>query len=488
MATERVLKFIYILCLTMYVYCFSKTDENDPWFEYEGARYYFSDGLEPYVNWNGAIEKCSSYGANMVAYGDKIEMGMLYSQISETTWVKRSSGNPGYCYVFLHSEGSGEEDGVYHFDAIGDNRRFFIGFRSCDDKLPFICKKGNFTGFKKEVVKTFDRLDHRTYQCDVTNLFYRGQCLVTVETPLPFDEANQMCSSNGGSLMEIINDVDYTLLDYELQARNVTGDVWVGLSNRVIRNETTKKEDIKKYAFPWFKNCNVYSGGRLHSKPCQSRQPFVCRLPVEEMYNSTNQTVPFRHHHHTHHHCPGLQIRYLDHCYKIHSEHYYSWHHAKDYCKKHKMGLMIIHSYEEFQFVRTHLGNISNIWVGMYTTKTGQLESLDHNTWNLTAESADSNDNHTRECVAFNHVSAMLQFKSCKVKMNFVCTGKHKDRHHDEKYHEKTHMFVAAIVGGVLAAVVVVGLLVVIGYKRRNTLLAGRLYIHSRFRNHSVDE
>ncbi|XP_059173663.1 uncharacterized protein LOC131954149 [Physella acuta] len=469
MSTERLLRFIFMYS-SLSLACSS--DDNFKWFDVMGE-HYFTDVHQPHVTFREAIEICSSHGGSVVEHSDKENMVIISDYISIPMWAKYPGSR---CSVFEHTDGS-----AFMYDY-SDDSEFILRIvpMKCQEQFPFVCKKGIVPRFNQsiaEVLNSLDNLDQRTYKCDVMNLFYRGDCLVTIETPLPYDAASKVCSSAGGFMMQASDNVDYTLLDYELEARNFTGEIWVEISSLLDKEITDETYDWSPFSFN--QECKSYSKGSVKRTSCDSSLPFVCRIPVKEMYNSTNQTDHLRHHHHTHHKCPGHQIRYLDRCYKIHSEHYYSWHHAKDYCKKHKMGLMIIHSYEEFQFVRTHIGNISNIWVGLYTTKTGQLKSLDHHSWNLTmelAEVSDVNETHTRECGAFDNVKGQLSFHDCKLKWNFICTGKLR-----EKHHEKKNMLIVAIVGGVLATAIIVGLLAVIVYKRRRTILTGRLYINSRF-------
>ncbi|XP_059173666.1 uncharacterized protein LOC131954152 [Physella acuta] len=412
-------KFMATLCAVDY-----RCEKN--WVQDQHLCYYFSKNYEPYANWEEANSTCGRYGAFLFEGFQEETLEFVKDFVSSDVWVYLYTNHPLMCatlapqsrqspwgYNYISSNYHGYHDTKPTLEIHMDT--------NCQRKLPFICKKYVQLHEKNALFNgsLAESITNLTQQCDVMSLFYLGQCLVAVNVPLANPDAETVCASKGGTLMPDKRDV--MLLNYELELKNITGDVWIKHDGEIMSSFDYMM--MKMFKSRRMQLCtSLFNGTKNNHEECWKKLPFVCLLPIEKS-NVTIVTEQYQQPDHPHHKCPEHEIKHRDSCYMVQSDHVYSWHDAIKHCKKLGMGLLNVKSYEEFKFVKKHVGNMSEIWIGLYMSPSGQLKSLDHQDWNLTMNLTAMNDTNTNQCIAFNNVLGKLEVKDCKEKMYTVCHG-----------------------------------------------------------------
>lgn len=374
------------------------TEQSEPWVFYRGAEYLLAK--QPF-SWDAVSLACQMMGSYLLSIHSREELHFIKERL------RRYSLGPTEWWIGLTFGQSGSEARWTDGTEI-EFQNWSEGVLRIGNKITGMCATvSSFTGkwsvsqcsdlhgyvCKRRTVSVLEtpREQHYVGACPEKWLYFGHKCLLLHLPEVPEDgktwsDAESICSSFGGTLVAIENEIEQAYITMLLQGSSV--GVWIGLKNDDTMAWTSGKavtytnwspveprshltEDDWLHRFDpepeplcivMSNNHNFHLTGKWYDEKCStSGYGFVCQKPQDTTKPPT----------HSYRHPLSEKVEYRDHSYKVvHGN--MSWYDAMQLCsEKHSDLVSITDAYHQ-AFLTVLVNRLgAPHWIGLYSQDSG---------------------------------------------------------------------------------------------------------------------
>lgn len=372
------------------------TEQSEPWVFYRGAEYLLAK--QPF-SWDAVSLACQMMGAYLLSIHSREELHFIKERLRRFSlgptdwWIGLSIGQPGIearwtdgtDILFQNWAG-----GISNAGSRKDRMCFSMSSSSgkwspskCSDLHGYVCKRRTVS-----VVET-PREPHYIGACPEKWLYFGHKCLLLHLPDIPEDgktwtDAESICSSFGGTLVAIENEIEQAYITMFLQGSFV--GVWIGLQNDDTTTWTSGKTVTYTNWSPvepeshlledqWLdgyapeplctvmsNNHNFHLTGKWYDEKCSMPgYGFVCQKPQDTSKPPT----------HSYRQPVSDNVEYRSHNYKVVPGNM-SWYDAMHFCKEKHSDLVSITDAYHQAFLTVLVNRLAAPhWIGLYSQDSG---------------------------------------------------------------------------------------------------------------------
>ncbi|XP_072321542.1 secretory phospholipase A2 receptor [Eucyclogobius newberryi] len=375
------------------------TEQSEPWVFFRGAEYLLAK--QPF-NWDAVSLACQMMGSYLLSIHSREELHFIkerlrrYSLGPTEWWIGLSIGPPGTETRWTDGtelEFQNWSEGILHVQITGmcvtvSSSTGKWSVSQCSDLHGYVCKRRTLS-----VLET-PREPHYIGACPDKWLYYGHKCLLLHLPEVPEDgktwtDAESICSSFGGTLVAIENEIEQAYITMLLQGSSV--GVWIGLQNDDTSAWTSgkavtytnwspvePKSHLTINEYEWLhgfepeleplcvvmsNNHNFHLTGKWYDEKCStSGYGFVCQKPQDTSKHPTHSYRPPSAHE---------KIEYRDHNYRVLSGNM-SWYEAMQSCSESGSELVSVTDPYHQAFLTVLVNRlVAPHWIGLYSRDSG---------------------------------------------------------------------------------------------------------------------
>ncbi|KAM6451461.1 macrophage mannose receptor 1-like isoform 1-T1 [Liasis olivaceus] len=258
---------------------------------------------EAALTWFQASKSCQQQGANLFGITEiheQMYLTGLTSSLSSALWFGLNSldfnsgwqWSGGYPFRYLNwAPGSPSPEPGKICGAINPGKAAKWESLECDQKLGYICKKGNATLNNFIIPSASDIL----VECPEGWIFYMGWCYKIRRQTASWQDASTLCRKEGGDLASIHNVEEYSFI-VSLLGYRPSDELWIGLNDLKIQMFFEWSDGSPVTYTKWLhgkpthtsngqEDCVVMKGkdGYWADQPCDMKYGYICKnKPLKE--------------------------------------------------------------------------------------------------------------------------------------------------------------------------------------------------------------
>ncbi|XP_070582573.1 macrophage mannose receptor 1-like [Erythrolamprus reginae] len=286
-----------------YGFCPMNSNEEDFWTKDPVTSSKYQINSESALTWFQASKSCQQQGANLLGITEVHEqmyLTGLTSTLSTALWfglnnLDFNSGwqwSGGYPFRYLNwAPGSPSPEPGKICGALNPSKAAKWENLECDNKLGYICKKGNAT-LNNFIIPSGSNI---LADCPEGWIFYAGQCYRIHRQTTSWQDASSLCRKEGGDLASIHNVEEYSFIISLLGYRQ-SDELWIGLNDLKIQMFFEWSDGSPVTYTKWLRgqpthannrqeDCVVIKGkdGYWADEPCDMEYGYICkRKPLKQ--------------------------------------------------------------------------------------------------------------------------------------------------------------------------------------------------------------